>query len=633
MELELSRLIDALPGFVWIAHPDGRSEYINKRWCDYTGLSPEQALAVGWQTAIHSDDLPHVLARWRAFQESGQAGELEARLRRHDGEYRRFLLSAAPIVDKTGQVVRWCGINTEIEDWLRAEEVSQTAATSRAREAELQQAAAHFAMAQRLSATGSFISDLVADEHTWSEEFYRICEFEPGSKVTIQKLRDIVHPEDRPAYDAVIERGVAGHDVDFEFRVITPLGNLKHLRASAVVSTHIAGRPVFMGAVQDVTASRLAEEALRAGERELRRAHDHLNEAQRLSKTGSFTADLLKDEHYWSDEFYRICEFEVGSKVTTQRLQSIVLPEDLPSFGSAIERALAGSDPEFVFRIVTWRGTMKHLRGVAHRGEPVEGRPVFVGAVQDITANTNAANALNVARAELARVARALTLGHFTASIAHEVNQPLSGIITNANTCVRMLSAHPPNLDGALATAQRTLRDGNRASEVIQRLRAMFARKEPATEPVDLNDAARDVLALSSTEVQRSRVTLRTALDATLPVVIGDRVQLQQVVMNLVVNAIDAMKGINDRPRDLLVATTREEPNRVRLSVRDSGVGIDPENRAKLFDAFFTTKAHGMGIGLSISHSIIESHEGRIWADPNDGPGSTFSFSLPCSRD
>ncbi len=629
MELELTHLIDALPGFAWVALPDGRAEYVGRRWCDYTGLSPEYALGHGWQSAIHPEDRPRVLERWRSFRESGEAGELQARVRRHDGEYRRFVLSAAPIADKSGQVVRWCGINTDIEEQLRAEERTQATVASSVREAEVQQAAAHFAVAQRLSATGSFVSDLVADEHAWSEEFYRICEFERGSTVTIQKLRDIVHSEDRQSFDAIIEGGIAGNDVDFEFRIVTP-GGVKYLRAAAVVSKHVAGRPVFMGAVQDVTNTKVAENTLKAREADLRRAHDHLSEAQRLSKTGSFTADLLKDEHFWSDEFYRICEFEPGSNVTTQRLQSVVLPEDLHSFGSAIERALAGTDPEFVFRIVTARGAVKHLRGVAHRSDMIDGRPVFIGAVQDVTASTVAENALNVARAELAHVARAMTLGALTASIAHEVNQPLAGIITNANTCLHMLSADPPNLDGARATAQRTLRDGNRASEVIQRLRAMFARKQRAIESVDLNHVAREVLALSSSEIQRNRVILRTEFDASLPAVSGDHVQLQQVVMNLVVNAVDAMREVDDRPRDLFVATAHEDANQVRVTVRDSGVGIDAQKLSKLFDPFFTTKAHGMGVGLSISRSIIESHEGRIWASSNDGPGATFSVSIPC---
>jgi signal transduction histidine kinase len=222
-----------------------------------------------------------------------------------------------------------------------------------------------------------------------------------------------------------------------------------------------------------------------------------------------------------------------------------------------------------------------------------------------------------------------MTLGALTASIAHEVNQPLSGIITNATTCLRMLNADPPNLDGVRATTQRTLRDGNRASEVIKRLRRLYSHKEPEYESVDLNDATREVLALSMSEFQSGRVTLRTHLDEDLPVVRGDRVQLQQVLLNLILNAADAMREVHDRARDLLIATARESPNHVRLSVRDCGVGIDPQNMEKVFDAFYTTKSSGMGVGLSVSRSIIESHHGRLWATPNDGPGATFSFSIP----
>ncbi len=640
MELELTHLIDALPGLVWTALPNGGAEFINRRWCEYTGLSPDQAAGFGWQSAIHPGDRTLVLDRWRSFLESGHGGAVEARLRRYDDEYRRFLFSAAPLADKLGQVVKWCGINTDIEERLKAEETlraleshfqrEQANAALKTSEAELRLAYAHLTVAQRVSAMGSFTSDLVADEHTWSDEFYRICEFEPGSKVTTQKLRDIVHSEDRPLFDAMLEHAIAGNDVDYGFRIVTCRGVIKHLHAVGCLSEHIDGRPIFVGAVRDVTGSKLAEEALKAREADLRQALDHLSEAQRLSKTGSFTSDLARDEHFWSDGFYRICEFEPGSKITTQKLQSVVHPEDLTSFQGAFGRAIAGDDPEFVFRIVTPRGVVKHLRGIAHRVERITDRPVFIGAVQDVTESKLAEDALNSARAELTHVERVMTLGALTASIAHEVNQPLSGIIINATTCLSMLAADPPNLDGARATVQRTLSDGNRASEVIQRLRAMFSRKHPANESVDLNETAREVLALSSNELQVCRAILRTDFDADLPPVSADRIQIQQVILNLILNAADAMRAVDDRPRNLLIVTAREDANRVRLSVCDSGAGIDPQHLDKLFDAFFTTKPHGMGVGLSISRSIIESHKGRLWATANDGPGATFSLSIPC---
>jgi signal transduction histidine kinase len=218
-----------------------------------------------------------------------------------------------------------------------------------------------------------------------------------------------------------------------------------------------------------------------------------------------------------------------------------------------------------------------------------------------------------------------------TASIAHEINQPLSGIITNAGTCLRMLSADPPNVDGAQETVRRTIRDGNRASDVITRLRTLYSKKEPSPESMDLNEATREVTALSLSDLQRSGVMLRYELADDLPPVVGDRIQLQQVILNLLRNAADAMGATDDRPRELLIRTERDEQNHVRLSMKDSGVGFKPQTAEKIFDPFYTTKTDGMGIGLSISRSIIEAHQGRLWATPNDGPGATFSFAIPCT--
>jgi len=314
-------------------------------------------------------------------------------------------------------------------------------------------------------------------------------------------------------------------------------------------------------------------------------------------------------------------------------VRDTIHPEDLPSFDAVIARAMAGQDVDFVFRIVTSRGAVKHIRGMARVMEQIAGRPLFIGAFQDVTESKLAEEALNKARSELAGVARVTTLTALTASIAHEVNQPLSGIMTNASTCLRMLDGYPPNVDGARETVRRTLRDGKRASDVISRLRALFSKKEFTLEPLDLNEATREVIALSLSDLQRNRVILRSELADDLPPVTGDRVQLQQVILNLLRNASDAMSTVDDRPRDLLVRTEPDEDDRVRLTVKDVGVGFTPEAAAKLFQAFYTTKNNGMGIGLHVSHSIIEGHHGRLWATANDGPGATFSFAIPCRRE
>ena len=226
---------------------------------------------------------------------------------------------------------------------------------------------------------------------------------------------------------------------------------------------------------------------------------------------------------------------------------------------------------------------------------------------------------------------RVMTMGELTASIAHEVNQPLAGIITNAGTCLRMLAANPPNVDGARETARRTIRDGNRASEVITRLRALFTKKDPLIESVDLNEATSEVVALLSGKLRSNQVIARAEFTNALPLVKGDRIQLQQVILNLIGNASDAMIGVEDRPRRLLIRTEQGEGDCVRLMVQDAGVGFDPQVINRLFDPFYTTKEEGMGIGLSVSRSIIKNHHGQLWATLNDGPGATFSFLIPCA--
>ena len=433
-----------------------------------------------------------------------------------------------------------------------------------------------------------------------------------------------VHPEDLSAVTAtwqhIRDSGAPG---EFEVRLRRHDGEHRWFLSRANPLRDENGTIVkWYGVATDIEDRKRAEA-------ELRRAYDSFADAQRLSKTGSFVTDLVADDHHWSEEAYRIFEFEPPTRVTVQKVRDIVHPDDLPSFDSVIACGMTGKDVHFGFRIVTARGAVKHVRGVAHVIEQNEGRPMFVGALQDVTASMAAEEALSRARSELAHVARVTTVSALTASIAHEVNQPLSGIITNAGTCLRMLAADPPDIDGARETARRTIRDGNRASDVITRLRALFTKKESALEPLDLNEATREVIALSLSDLQRNRAVLQVELADDLPTITGDRIQLQQVVLNLLRNASDAMVDVHDRPRELLIRTRRESGDHVCVTVRDVGVGLDRQSAGKLFDTFYTTKSGGMGIGLSVSRSIVERHQGRLWAEQNDGPGATFSFSIP----
>jgi PAS domain S-box-containing protein len=375
------------------------------------------------------------------------------------------------------------------------------------------------------------------------------------------------------------------------------------------------------------------EDRKRAQE-EVRRSEAFLAEAQRLTSIGSFSWLVATDELAWSEELYRIYEFDPGIKITLEVIRTRVHPEDLTLYEKMVEQAQNGSeDFEWQYRLLMPDQSIKHMHAVAQATRDPSGQLEYIAAVRDVTARRMADEALDRARSELARVARVMSLGALTASIAHEVNQPLSGIITNASTCMRMLDAEPPNLDGARETTKRTIRDARRAADVITRLRALFTKKDAAAELVDLNEATREVIALSRAELERNGVITRFELKDELPEVMGDRVQLQQVILNLLRNGSDAMSQVDDRPRDLLFKTEVEEGDRVRLSVQDAGIGFEPQSLDRLFQAFYTTKEEGMGIGLAVSHTIIENHRGRMWAAPNDGPGVTFSFSIPCVVD
>jgi signal transduction histidine kinase len=362
----------------------------------------------------------------------------------------------------------------------------------------------------------------------------------------------------------------------------------------------------------------------------LRRCGALLAASEQLSSTGSFSWRVATDDVTCSEELYRILELDARTPVTVGLLFARVHPADLWALRKVIDRArVTGGDIACEPRMLMRDRSVKHVRLVARAMGDGDRGSEYIGAVQDVTELRRADKAFAEERAELARLARVATFAPLTASIAHEVNQPLAGIITNAETCLRMLAASPPNIAGARETAHRTIRDGHRAAAVITRLRSLFSKRAVTTELLDLNEVTREVIALASTELERQRVIVRSELAADLPFVVGDRVQLQQVIMNLLVNAADAMSDVDNRPRLLLIQTTRDHPNGVRLSVRDAGIGVAPHDADRVFEPFYTTKPGGMGVGLSVSRAIIQNHRGRIWVTPNDGPGATFVFSLP----
>jgi PAS domain S-box-containing protein len=377
---------------------------------------------------------------------------------------------------------------------------------------------------------------------------------------------------------------------------------------------------------------RFAAQTLELQEEKLQRSEAYLAEAQRLTHTGSWAWGVAgRDALHLSEEWYRIHGFdpEKGPPAWEERLQR-VHPEDRARWQGTIDRAIAEkSGYEVEFRILLPGGTVKYIHTVGHPVLNASGDLVqFVGSSMDITQRKLAEEALRQAQADLAHVSRVTTMGELTASLAHEVNQPIAAAVTDANTCLRWLTRDHPDLEEAREAASRTAKDATRAAEIITRVRLLFKKGTAQRELVDVNEVIREMIVLLRSELTRYSISVQTDLAAHLPQVTGDRVQLQQVFMNLILNGIDAMKEMNARG-ELTIKSQQAEKGELLISVSDIGVGLPPKQADQIFNAFFTTKLHGTGMGLSISRSIIESHGGRLWATDNAPHGASFYLTLP----
>ena len=661
MDIELSRVVDALPGLVWTALPDGHIDFVNRRWCEYTNLGPDESFGQGWQGVIHPDDLPELLEHWRSILASREPGEMEARLRRYDGKYRRFLFRVCPLADASGQLVKWCGMNTDIDDQRQAEAALRAPWWTRSPARE-----EHFrSVADNITGLATLVTPAGQIELVNSQtlEYFGL---------TLEELRSrwiagSVHPEDVKNVLAAWKDAVAsGHPYEVEERLRRADGVYRWFHTRGFPLRDTEGHIILWYLVQRDVDDQKQNETLLSGEKQLlelvAEGHSMSEILEAICRLVESTASGCYCSVVLIDRSGTRLEHGAAPSLPNSFIRSIIgRPVNTESGPCAMAASLneqvvaANLTTETRWAAYKWcpmalahglqscwstpiaSAAGKVLGAFAlYYDEPKTPTSLHQSLIEQFTHIARIAierrlsdENLNRLQSELAHVARVKSLGVMTASIAHELNQPLLGITTNASTCLRMLGADAPNIDGACATARRTIRDANRASDVITRLRALFSKKDAAPASVNLNEAAQEVIELFQREFERGRVILRTEFADNLPLIMGDRVQLQQVILNLVRNASDAMSTVNDRSRELTVRSERDEGDCVRLIIKDTGVGLDQESADRLFQPFYTTKNDGMGIGLSLSRSIIEAHHGRLWATMNDGPGTTFSFSIP----
>jgi PAS domain S-box-containing protein len=651
----LRLVIDTIPAHVWSARADGSVDFINQRALESFGLSIENARGWGWRSILHPDDLERFVGAWQAALAAGEPMESEARLQRSDGEYRWWLIRNVPLRDELGNIIKWYGTAIDIEDRKRAEET-------------LRRSESYLAQAQRLTQSGSWAWNVRTGARFWSQETFRIFGCDPEKvKPTWSDILERVHPEDRPAIvqKAKMETTLK-EDSEFDWRIVLPDGRIKHLHSIAHPVMDESGEITeIVGTLMDVT-ERMRAEALRDGESRilemiardapLEEILEKLVRVVEAQFAGLLCSVLLLDE---DGQHLRHGAAPGLPEPYTKAIDGLFIGPNAGSCGTAMYRR----EPVFVTDILQdplwepYRGVAEPygFRAcwstpiLAHSGkalgsfamyypEPRSPSPAETRALEMATHLAGIAierklareerERLRQAQADLAHINRVTTMGELTASLAHEIKQPITAAVTNARTCLRWLGRDHPDVEEAREAASRIVKDATRAADIISRISLLFKKGAVKRELVDVNEVIREMIVLLRAEATRYCISVRTELAEHLPQVMVDRVQLQQVLMNLVINGIDAMKDV-DGKRELAIKSQRRENEQLQVSVSDTGPGLPPQQADQIFDAFFTTKADGTGMGLRISRSIIETHGGRLWVADNPRRGARFCFTLP----
>ena len=627
-ERALSLTISTIPAMVWSTKPDGKLDSWNQPFLDYAGVAFEEIEGDGFYRLFHPDDLERLRATWNEVVSSKRPKETEGRMRDRHGEYRWFALRQNPLLDADGNVLKWYGIVVDIEDRKRAEEALQgSEAALRHNERRL----AHIINA----VPGLVWSADAAGTITFLSQQYLDYIGQESEHALTGAWEQAIHPDDAAALLATWREAMrAGRSAEHEARLRRADGSYRWMLFRASPSFDEAGHLTeWFGVNIDIEDRRLAQDALQGSEAALRYSERHLQQIVSSIPGLTWSSDASGATTFWSQQYLDYAGADLD-QVLGFGFADYIHPDDRPSIMKLWGEIIASGNPgEAELRLRRADGEYRwFLIRACPFFDDSGNLTQWFGINVDIENRKRAVEDLRETQNQLARITRMTTMGELAVSIAHEVNQPLMAIVTNAGACLRWMNADRPDLTMARQAAERIVRDGHRAGDIITSLRNLARRSQPRMEPVRLGQVVQVVLDLLQGELQRRGVVASTQLEDDAIPILGDITQLQQVVLNLVMNAIEAMAIADDAsPRRLMIRAKTKDREAI-VSISDTGPGLGPDDADRLFEAFFSTKAEGIGMGLSICRSIIEAHGGRIWAANNGARGSIFSFTLPLAE-
>jgi PAS domain S-box-containing protein len=597
---------DAAPVLIWMSGVDKLCTFFNKPWLEFTGRSLEQEIGNGWAEGVHPDDLQKCLDVYTESFDARKPFVMQYRLRRYDGEYRWVSDQGVARYNPNGKFAGYIGSCVDVTDLIKKDEA-------------LREFEERVVLAAEATHHGVWELDTTTNELWMSDKARSLFQFDPDGRLDEAMHQARVQPDDRVLRESAVKHAVETQgEYAIEYRVVLPDGTLRWIseRGRCVTGKHGKGKRLI-GVSVDITQQKEAQDLFRLAAEGSHLGVWHWDEIAKTLTWDGATRDMFgvsADEVITIDTFYRALH-----------------PDDVERVKQTWRRALELRLPyQIEFRTQRTDGTIRWVdaRGRGYYDEA--GKPLsMTGVAFDITDRKEAELAAQRNREDLGHLSRVAAMGELAASIAHELNQPLSGIVSNAAAGQRFIDRGDVDLTELRELLTDINADGRRAGDVIRGIQSMVKKRAPARERVNLNDLVMKVVQMVKPNAMLHSCELGTFLDPGLPAVEGDPVQLQQVLLNLVINAFDAMRDTSVRSRKVAIATERNGDGTIRISVRDYGVGIHEEARERLFDQFFTTKKEGLGMGLSIVRSIVESHGGTIAAENADGGGARFQFIIP----